>query len=181
MAGVNHPLWLITLQRHSIPELAWHLDSSVLSSFHWSRMRTCLRVLAPGEGSRAWSAGAGCGALATGIVQVTWLLREIQRKTTSSVPAFLSWPAFIESTAGLYLWEAFVTGGAKRGSHLADAKAGVEAFIAGLPDPTLVNAVTCVSDVQSLVGAAMLRTGWTTSPRILQEPCLVVRAGKNEE
>jgi len=32
----------------------------------------------PGEGSRAWSAGAGCGALATGLVQVVWVLEQVR-------------------------------------------------------------------------------------------------------
>lgn len=38
----------------------------------------------PGEGNRPWSAGAGCGALATGLVQVTWTLREIRNLLDSS-------------------------------------------------------------------------------------------------
>ncbi len=33
-----------------------------------------------GEGNRAWSAGAGTGALATGLVQAAWVLREIRRR-----------------------------------------------------------------------------------------------------
>ena len=131
----------------------------------------------PGERSRPWSAGAGCGALATGIVQTTWLLQEIRRKTTSHTSAFLSWPAFATSATGLFLWEAFVTGSAKRKTHIADAKAGAKAFMQALPDPTRVNAVICDSGVQSLIGAALLRTGWTADPTILQESCLVVRAG----
>ena len=130
----------------------------------------------PGEGSRAWSAGAGCGALATGIVQSTWLLQEIRRKTTASTEAFLSWPLFSSSGSGLFLWEAFVTDSAKGGSHHDDARIGVETFMRALPDPTQVNAVVCATDVQSLIGAALLRTGWVSDPAILLEACLVVKA-----
>src|SRR5438132_295798 len=33
-----------------------------------------------GEGSRSWSAGAGAGVLATGLVQVVWLLQQIRER-----------------------------------------------------------------------------------------------------
>lgn len=137
----------------------------------------CLTNARPGEGARAWSAGAGCGALATGLVQVTWLLQEIRRQLLQPVPAFLDWPSFTAAAgSGLFLWEAFVTGAAKRDSHVADAQAGAEAFVRALPDPARANAVICSSGVHSLIGAALLRTDWSTDPHILQEPCLVVRA-----
>ena|GEM_PF-3962200 len=47
----------------------------------------------------------------------------------------------------------------------------------GMPDPTQVNAVICTSGVQSLIGAALLRISWADDPLLLQEACLVVRAG----
>lgn len=34
-----------------------------------------------GEGSRAWSAGAGCGALATGLTETLWVLEYIFRES----------------------------------------------------------------------------------------------------
>ncbi len=129
----------------------------------------------PGEGSRPWSAGAGCGALATGLVQTAWVLQDIKRHLTRTTPAFISWSAFTASGSGLFLWEAFVSGKAKSDSHTADARLGAEAFARSLPDPMSCNAVTC-SNVYSLVGAALLRTGWSDDSRLLQEPCLVVRA-----
>lgn len=132
-----------------------------------------------GEGSRAWSAGAGCGALATGLVQVAWVLQAVRTQLTQSVPAFLDWASFASSGSGLLLWEAFVSGSAKLGSHTADAQAGAEAFIRALPNPTSENAIVCNSAVYSLVGAALLRTGWSTDLRILQESCLVMRAREN--
>jgi hypothetical protein len=39
-----------------------------------------------GEGSRPWSAGAGCGALATGLVQVAWILRKIRQELQAPTP-----------------------------------------------------------------------------------------------
>jgi hypothetical protein len=59
-----------------------------------------------GEGNRSWSAGAGCGALATGLVEVTWLLEQIRANTPKSATAFLDWKAFEASDGGLFLWEA---------------------------------------------------------------------------
>ena len=133
----------------------------------------------PGEGSHAWSAGAGCGALAAGLVQVAWVLQAVRRQLSHPVPAFVAWESFASASSGLFLWEAFVTGAAKQGSHIADAKAGAEAFLRALPNPMEANAVVCESAVCSLVGAALLRTGWSFDPSILKEPCLVVRASEN--
>lgn len=129
-----------------------------------------------GEGSRAWSAGAGCGALATGMVQTVWVLHEIRIQLARATSAYLSWQEFSASQNGLFLWEAFVTGKAKGDSHTADARRGAEAFVRSLPDPMSYNAVTCNGGAYSLVGAALLRTGWSDDLRLLQEPCLVVRA-----
>ena len=130
----------------------------------------------PGEGSRPWSAGAGCGALTTGLVQVAWTLQEIRRQVVSETRAYLSWDDFAAAGLGLFLWEAFVSGKAKGDSHTADAMLGAMAFLNALPAPLLSNSVVCESGVYSLVGAALLRTGWSTDTRLLQEPCLVVRA-----
>jgi len=130
----------------------------------------------PGEGSRPWSAGAGCGALATGLVEVAWVLRAIRAQLVRPESAFLAWPPFIQSRAGLFLWEAFVSGPQKRSSHVADAQVAVQAFAQGLPDPSTKNAVVCESPVHSLVGAALLRTGWSQNLALLAEPCLVLKA-----
>ena len=131
----------------------------------------------PGEHSRAWSAGAGCGALATGLVQVLWALQEIRCRLTLDSAASLDWHSFSRSGRGLFIWEAFVSGNAKKPTHIADARAGAEAFLRSLPDPTEANCITCQSPVYSLVGAALLRSGWTTDVSVLSSPCLVIKAG----
>jgi len=133
----------------------------------------------PGEGSRAWSAGAGCGALATGLVQVAWVLRAIRASLNSPRTAYLDWESFNEAQSGLFLWEAFVSGKAKSSTHVADARAAGETFIQSLPSPPSVNAVACSTPVYSLVGAAMLRTGWSQSPAVLAEACLVIKVTAN--
>jgi hypothetical protein len=133
----------------------------------------------PGEGSRAWSAGAGCGALATGLVQVAWVLRAIRSSLNSPRTAHLNWDAFVEAQSGLFLWEAFVSGAAKSSSHVADAQAAGEAFVQAFPNPGTVNAITCSTEVYSLIGAALLRTGWSHSPEVLALPSLVIKVSTN--
>ena len=127
-----------------------------------------------GEGSRPWCAGAGAGALATGLTQVVWVLRAIRSQLEASVPATLSWTRF-KREGGLFLWEAFVSAEAKANGHAADALVAVQSFETALPDPTTSNAIQA-REVHSLIGAAMLRTGWASDLALLAQPCLVIRA-----
>lgn len=138
-----------------------------------------LTTARPGEGSRPWSAGAGCGALATGLVQVAWVLQAVLRDLPRPVPVFLAWPPFAAAGSGLFIWEAFVSGAAKKSNHIADAEVAGRAFVQALPEPEQVNAVVCKSGVFSLVGAALLRAGWSADTSILEQPCLVVRVSKD--
>lgn len=131
----------------------------------------------PGEGNRAWSASAGSASLTTGLVQVAWILDRIRRQSEET-EAFLDWKCFERSKSGLFVWEAFVTGGAKGSSDPEDAMAGVNAFRRALPDPELRSAVQPESRVRSLIGAALLWSRWSTDIGLLHEPCLVIRAAK---
>jgi hypothetical protein len=124
-----------------------------------------------GEAARPWSAAAGATALATGLTQVAWILRRIRAETHA--PAFLKWDDFQHARSGLFLWEAFVSGAAKGNDHPDDARKAVAAFQAALPDPTRHNAVS-VREAYSLIGAALLRTGWKTNPAVLSTPALVI-------
>lgn len=133
----------------------------------------------PGEGSRPWSAGAGCGVLATGLVQVAWVLRAIRTSLNTPCTAHLDWKDFARTMSGLFVWEAFVSGKSKLSTHIADAQAAGEAFRNSLPRPDLANAVTCSTPVYSLIGAAMLRTGWTQTPSVLEQACIVIKASAN--
>ena len=127
-----------------------------------------------GEGSRAWCAGAGSGALATGITETVWILDQIRRQLGSPIPAFLDWNEFRSCNHGLFVWEAFVTGQAKGGSHQADADIAVRAFASALPDVPAANAVHA-DNAHSLIGAALLRTGWSSDVALLGKTCVVIR------
>ena len=67
-----------------------------------------------GEGSRPWSAGAGCGSLATALPICVWTFERLAKvnSTANILPTF-QWEAFRSGTANLFIWEAFVSGKAK--------------------------------------------------------------------
>ena len=128
-----------------------------------------------GEGNRAWSASAGAGSLATGLTEVTWILDQI-RQEASHVEAFLDWEAFDQARSGLFIWEALVTAGAKQDSHQGDAQAAVDAFRDSLPDPRSKNALIPSHRTRSLIGGALLWTGWTKDLETIREACIVIKA-----
>lgn len=129
-----------------------------------------------GEGSRSFSAGAGTGALVTGLVQAAWILREL-RKRRPNAGVFLDWAAFEAAARGLLLWEAFVTADAKAATHVEDATIAVDCFTAALPDPRRANTVTAERPL-SLAGAAAIWAGWSNDLSLLRASCLVLRAAR---
>lgn len=129
-----------------------------------------------GEGNRSWSAGAGSGALATGLVEGCWVLRALQQRV-SDVPAVVDWASFQRSGRGLFLWEAFVSAKAKATdlTHHGDAAIAVERFFAVLPDPTTADELDAPSPF-SLIGAALVWSGWSSDVSLLRRKCVVVKA-----
>jgi hypothetical protein len=106
-----------------------------------------------GERNRPWSAGAGAGSLATGLVQLAWVLREIRRHAPET-PFALDAPAFLAAPSGVLIWEAFVSGAAHTDTHVNDARAAVERFIADCREPFPASAITSECPL-SLAGAAL--------------------------
>lgn len=127
-----------------------------------------------GEGNRSWSAGAGTGALATGLVHMAWVLAEI-RHVCSNASMHLGWDEFARAEGGRLIWEAFVTAAAKGASHVDDATIAVEAFLAALPDTRSASAISGERPL-SLAGAAAVWSGWLNSSSALRTPTLVTRA-----
>jgi hypothetical protein len=128
-----------------------------------------------GEGTRPWSAHAGAAALGAGLVQAPWILGKL-RDRADPCAAYLSWSEFAAEERGLFLWEAFVSSTAKGTTHVEDAEIGARVFRDALPDPTAANALSDTGEVLSLIGAALLRTGWLVEPTALSTPCIVIRA-----
>lgn len=139
-----------------------------------------IRKARDGEGDRPWSAGAGRGVLIPGLYQSVWLLQAIQKKLDGQGRGFVDWERFQQEGAGLFLWEAFVSGDAKApddvlSTHAEDAAIAVRSFMDALPDPWSANAVR-EEEPYSLIGATLLRTGWSEDLGLLSQPCLVIRS-----
>lgn len=126
-----------------------------------------------GEGNRPWSAGAGSGALATGLVVMVHVLTKL-RAAAPLATASLDWRNPPTKPQSLFLWEAFVTAQDKGAHHEDDALLAAKAFAGALtkldgrqritPEPCL-----------NLLGAALLRTGWSTDLSLLSADVLVLR------
>lgn len=118
-----------------------------------------------GEGRYPWSAGAGAGALATGLAQIAWTLKNLahseqsqSRMKATELTVTTSRERWNTAKAGEWLlWEAFVPGDRKPASdaakqHIADARAGVDAFkkiqVINDSDPTgdAVNLLAVMAD-----------------------------------
>lgn len=127
-----------------------------------------------GDGDRSWSAGPGTGALATGLVQTAWILRELRTQCTRAA-VYLDWDSFVTAGSGLFLWEAFVTGAAKAATHVDDARIAAATFQKALPMVPEANAVTADRPI-SLIGAALLWSGWSNDATILHKPALTIKA-----
>lgn len=133
---------------------------------------TCARI---GEGSRAWSAGAGSGALATGLTEVLWILDQIHKRVKTIINATFSLDEFNLENANLLIWEAFVTSTSKGGSHCKDAEIAVKTFSERYMTGNLKSDVS-VENPYSLVGGAFLKSGISKDIGVLNEQCIVVKA-----
>lgn len=129
----------------------------------------------PGEGSRPWSAGAGSGALATGLTECVWILEQARRLSSATITPTLVWSQFLAGQANLFLWEAFVTGLAKGLSHHGDAEIAAMSFCNEVPFVAEAGSVTA-ENPYSLIGAAMLRSGLTTDVNVLFTQCVVIKS-----
>jgi len=128
-----------------------------------------------GEGNRSWSAGAGCGALTTGLVECVWIFERIRELAKMAATPVLDWDRFQGGEGNLFIWEAFVSKDAKGGSHTDDATTAARAFWSKLPNMNEANAIKAAHPF-SLVGAAMLRSGLSTDVQLLSQPCVVIVA-----
>ena len=135
-----------------------------------------------GEGNRPWSAGAGAAALATGLAQGAWMLRQL----AVMVPGLAvttrpgSWP---RGGAQLLLAEAFITAAGKpeplpAGQDAADAAAGglaLAEMLDGSAPPT--SSVRCAPQESfNLLVAMALWAGLRIDPAELHAEVLVVAA-----
>jgi hypothetical protein len=125
---------------------------------------------------RAWTATAGACALATGLGLMPWCFTEIARETNARL-ATTDLETFRSRQSGLFVWEAFVSGGAKAASHVGDAVLALQAFeSSGLNRPSDVPGEPAVN----LAAAALFASGWNIDPVEIGTPghVVAVRAGE---
>lgn len=130
------------------------------------------------EGNRAWSAGAGAAALATGAAEMVWILRQVRDDLEVPRAAFLSWFDFQASPNGIFLWEAFVTkqGDTQRrdrNPHVRDATRALRGFAGFARGHSKIKA-SSEKPMFSLAGAALLCARWSEDLALLVEPCVVI-------
>jgi hypothetical protein len=135
-----------------------------------------------GERNRPWSAGAGTGALATGLAQGAWMLRQLA-VLAPGLAVTTQFGAWRPGRAQLLLAEAFITAAGKpeplpAGQHAADAAAAGLGLLEMLDRPvTLASSVCCSpQDSFNLLAAMALWAGLQIDSAELQAEVLVVGA-----
>lgn len=141
----------------------------------------------PNEGSPSWSSQTGGCVLATGLAQVSWVLREVKVRVPE-VRGFVKWADFMSAADyRTFLWEAFVSGAAKADreasdSHTRDAETGARRFAEFVDDPVEnCREFVPTTPFLSLMGAMMIGAGWTDDGDLLRTAPLVVRAAAVED
>jgi hypothetical protein len=169
----------------AINRLAAHLqeDGRATIGFEapiWTPRRATLNDITKARGGvesslrRAWTANAGACALACGLGLMPWVFERIA-KAAPNTKATVKLDQWLER-GGLFVWEAFVTGGAKRATNDEDARAALEAFEERWPD--LKSDVTPEPAVNLAVAAA-LASGLAIDPSEIGAPSIVVVARKD--
>jgi hypothetical protein len=135
-----------------------------------------------GEHNRPWSAGVGAGALATGLAQGAWMLRQLAI-TVPGLTATTQAETWRHGSAQLLLAEAFITASGKpeplpAGQHAADVVAAGLALVEMLDSSaSVVSSVCCwPRDSFSLLAAMALWAGLRIDPGELRAEVLVVAA-----
>jgi hypothetical protein len=181
-ASSEHPTEVYSGFDQAISRLAAHLkdNGGATIGFEapiWTPRRTKLDDFTKARGGiekslgRAWTAPAGACVLACGLGLMPWVFEHIAQAAPNA-KATVSLDRWRERR-GLFIWEAFVTGAAKRASHGEDARAALEAFQYRWPD--LKSDVTA-EPALNLAVAAALAAGLHIDTGEICEPSIVIAA-----
>nr|WP_314188132.1 hypothetical protein [uncultured Brevundimonas sp.] len=122
--------------------------------------------------NRAWSAGAGCGALGAALGLMPWCFTQIAQGTKKRLAT--TSPTAFQERGGLFVWEAFVSGHAKAATHMDDASLALAAFQArDLHAPSDMTGEPAIN----LAAAALMATGWSIDPWEIAGAGYVVSVG----
>ena len=145
----------------------------------WIRLTDARSGECEGGISRPFSAAAGASVLVTSMVVVPYVLLGLRRAVPDAI-ATLDWHSWQHTTAPkrLLLFEAFVSG-SRKSSHIEDARSAANALHAELSSGEIINSAIEIDiddeECFSVLGAMMVRTGWTSDSTVLSQSCLVVR------
>jgi hypothetical protein len=139
----------------------------------YGRNRRGLDKARKNEGDRAFAASGGACALTKGLVIIPYILEALRSRAKSARPTFNWRERLFEGD--LLLFEAFVTHVGKSGSHEDCARLALERFPKGWEERALFRSAIEEPCTLNLLGAMLLRTGWTDDLKMLSEPCLVIR------
>ncbi len=136
-----------------------------------------------GEGNRSWSAGAGTGALATGLVQLTWVLGYFREHARVAPSVTTQVGTFAAARADLLIAEAMVTGDGKPEAvdgfqDHADAVAAAKRFEEILASGSFEPDVTCAPHrAFNLAAGAAMQAGLAIDQAELRLDVLVAKGG----
>ncbi|PYV21994.1 MAG: hypothetical protein DMG27_19290, partial [Acidobacteria bacterium] len=139
----------------------------------YGRKRRDLDKARKGEGNRAFSASAGACVLTKGLVIVPYILEKLRCSAKAARPTFKRRDRLCERD--LQLFEAFVTNVGEAVSHEACARLALKRFPKEWEKRASFESAVEEPCTMNLLGAMLLRTGWTDDVTMLSEPCLVVR------
>jgi hypothetical protein len=139
----------------------------------YGRKRCDLDKAREGDGDRAFAAAAGACVLAKGLVIVPYILEGLRGRARAARPTF-KWRGRL-SKGDLLLFGAFVTHVGKSVSHVECARLALKQFPKGWEKRASFESAVKEPRTMNLLGAMLLRIGWTKDLTMLWEPCLVVR------
>jgi hypothetical protein len=110
------------------------------------------------------------------------------KEKVPATEAHLDWPTFRQGARGLFLWEAFVSGAAKKSTDLRpdmdpdvrDATIAARRFAEECRGSRFETGIPRVegSEAFSMIGAALLRSGLSEDLALLSQDCLVLKVGQ---
>jgi hypothetical protein len=139
----------------------------------YGRARGTLDKARVGDGDRAFSASPGACVLTKGLVIVPYILERLRSRVSAAKPIF-NWRKPLTGRS-LLLFEAFVTHAGQSVSHRECAHLAIRQFPRGWRERSSFTSAVGEEGTLNLLGAILLRMGWTDDLSVLSEPCLVVR------
>ena len=139
----------------------------------YGRKRCDLDKARKGDGDLAFAAAPGACVLTKGLVIVPYILEGLRCRAEAAKPTF-KWRERL-SERDLLLFEAFVAHVGRSVSHEECARLALKRFPKEWEKRASFESDIKEPCTMNLLGAMLLRIGWTEDLTMLSEPCLAVR------